>query len=225
MDLGRYWDLARQFALSLYREIVNLLSDGGAQPERRENPRRGAPDPRRKNDGDSVSPRRASAPRRKDADGVPGSENGGGKASGTRNSGTLTARFLRHMAVGGRPCRERDGAVEIRYASDIVTGGITLYLFFSPEDDPYVSVRCYDVGTAFSEDIPRILGLCNQMNLEQPWAKFTLDGENDVVVSAEEMVDRQSVGWELEELCSRLVVGIEDAYPLFHSRENPPRRP
>ena len=63
------------------------------------------------------------------------------------------------------------------------------------------------------------------MNLEQPWAKFTLDGENDVVVSAEEMVDRQSVGWELEELCSRLVVGIEDAYPLFHSRENPPRRP
>lgn len=131
---------------------------------------------------------------------------------------TYEAKFIRHMSLGGRGCREQDGAVAVHYASQIVGGGVTLYLFFAPDDEPYAGIRCYDMGTVPAEDTVHALRLCNRMNLEHPWVKFALDEDNDILVSAEAALEPRTAGAALEELCSRLVVSMEDAWPEFHRR-------
>ena len=54
---------------------------------------------------------------------------------------------------------------------------------------------------------------CNSLNGEYRWVKFYIDGDGDIAVSMDAVVDIDTVGAECIQLVNRMVNIYDDAYP------------
>lgn len=106
------------------------------------------------------------------------------------------------------------GAVRIGFSGDNMDS-IRQYLFFDEDGEPLLQTRCWDIAK-FKES-KRADGnmLCNDLNREYRWVRFTIDDDGDVNVVADCYMTADSAGPITFNIVNRMVNIIDDVYPRF----------
>lgn len=92
---------------------------------------------------------------------------------------------------------------------------ISIFFKFS-EDGTNVHFEGHEFLSIPDENEEAMYKICNQMNREYRWVKFTVDGEaKEVVVEGDAVIQLDSCAQECLELMIRTTQIIDDAYPKF----------
>lgn len=92
---------------------------------------------------------------------------------------------------------------------------IDIYFQFSDEvHDVHIEGRNFLSVPENKEDT--VIKICNKLNREYRWVKFSVDTENhNVIVELDAVIELGSCGEEAYELMLRMNNIVEDAYPTF----------
>ena len=133
-------------------------------------------------------------------------------AAGTSKYQQLVcARFdeegLHYTAVDGY-------SIRIGYYGDNLES-IDLFINFDEDEDPYVHIVSWSIGSATEQNRTAVINACNEMNDTYYWVKFYVDDDNDVTINVDAIVDDATCGAEIREFVGRAVAIIDDAYPII----------
>ena len=106
-------------------------------------------------------------------------------------------------------CRtDSDGDVII----DLPNKGLVAKCFFSGENGHYFSPYLVMERVPADKTVD-VLFVCNELNCQYKWATFYIDGDNDVIVHDDAILDVESAASEALELLIRIFNIIDDAKP------------
>ena len=127
---------------------------------------------------------------------------------------TYKNEFMRYMSREGLKYQEKGAhVVKVGYKMDNLT--VELFVHFDEDGDNYVSIHSYNIGSFSGNNQAKAIYICNEMNKRYKWVRFYMDDDSDVIADADAIVDMNSVGASLVELCMRMVTVIDEAYPVF----------
>ncbi|MBR0112404.1 MAG: YbjN domain-containing protein [Clostridia bacterium] len=91
---------------------------------------------------------------------------------------------------------------------------IPVIVIFDEDGSNHVAVRCFGISNAqFAGKEAAALALCNALNNQFRWVKFTLNDDAEISASIDGILDLDTCGEEIYHLIM-LIVGITDeAYP------------
>ncbi len=109
-----------------------------------------------------------------------------------------------------------DLAIRVSYTTDYMPDGIGIIVIFDEDGDPYVKFRNWELGNfPGTERRARAINVCNDLNNEYRWVKFSIDDDNDVAANIDAIIDENSCGAEVAELILRMVNICDEAYLEF----------
>lgn len=125
----------------------------------------------------------------------------------------MTAAFLDSKNVKYE-INEDDNSINTGFCTDN-KGGMPIHIHFD-EDGTTLCIHSYNYVSFPAGRINDMYKLCNRMNFEYRWVKFSVDeSDNTITLSDDAVVQDDSVGEEVWELISRLVGLGDDVYPAF----------
>ena len=104
--------------------------------------------------------------------------------------------------------------VTVAYRGDN-TNDIKITVIFDKDGEGLVALRCWSFGNVPANKRIDVLETCNSLNTDYRWVSFYIDGDNDVTVSLDAVVDIDTVGEECIQLVRRMVNIYDEAYPLL----------
>lgn len=106
------------------------------------------------------------------------------------------------------------GAIRITFGGDNMDS-IRQYLFFDEDGEPILQARSWEVAKFKESKRAAAIDLCNTLNREYRWVRFTLDDDGDINVVADCYMTKESAGPITYNIVSRMVNIIDDVYPRF----------
>ena len=93
--------------------------------------------------------------------------------------------------------------------------GIKFLIAFD-DSETSVAIRAFDIAKFPQDKMPEMFVLANMLNSKFRWIKFVVDPE-DCTISAEDdaVIQLDSCGAEIFELCLRMANIVDDAYPII----------
>lgn len=107
-----------------------------------------------------------------------------------------------------------DISVRISYSGDNADS-IDVIVSFDQGGDGIVNLGCWSFGRVQADKRAAMLEACNALNTKFRWVKFYIDGDSDLAVSSDAVVDIETVGEECIQLVRRMVNIYDDAYPVL----------
>ena len=87
-------------------------------------------------------------------------------------------------------------------------------LFEGSDEGSHVALRVV-LEACPPERIASLLMICNSLNAKYRWLKFYIDGDKDIMVEDDAILEPESAGDECFELISRTVSILEDVRPVI----------
>ena len=90
------------------------------------------------------------------------------------------------------------------------------FLIAFDDSETSVALRAFDIAKFPQDKMPEMFVLVNMLNSKFRWIKFVVDPE-DCTISAEDdaVIQLDSCGAEIFELCLRMAGIVDDAYPII----------
>ena len=86
-------------------------------------------------------------------------------------------------------------------------------IFFFDDNNQTVNIKVFSLCQVKVEKLMDMYVLLNQLNYEFRWVTFYLDEDNEVTLSGDAVVDVETAGAELKQLCGRFLDIIDQVYP------------
>lgn len=105
-------------------------------------------------------------------------------------------------------------SVSVSYRGDN-TDDIKINVIFDEDGDGLVALRCWSFGNVPSSKRSNVLEACNDLNTQYRWVKFYIDGDGDIAVGLDAVIDIATVGAECVQLVNRMVDIYDKGYPVL----------
>lgn len=116
---------------------------------------------------------------------------------------------LKYSIIG-----EKEDCIKLGFTMDSRDGLDVLIIM--DEDGESAKVRAYDLAKFPANKIDVMYKTCNELNKDYRWLKFFVDeSDNTITCDMDAIIQLDSCGMELYELCFRLVHIADEAYPRF----------
>lgn len=104
--------------------------------------------------------------------------------------------------------------VKVSYSGDNIRS-IPVYVFFDKKGDPLVQLACWEIVKFPEDKVEQAYKVCNDLNAEYRWVKFSIDSDRDIRCSIDAYIDADSVGVHCANMVRRMIHIIDDAYPTI----------
>ncbi len=127
---------------------------------------------------------------------------------------TLVKQYFGTQGVYYEPIDEL--MLRVPFSTDNMPNGIGVVVVFDEDAEPFVLLRNWELGSFPDTDQrAQAISLCNDLNNEYRWVKFSIDSDNDVTAQIDAMIDETSCGAEVEQLVQYMAVLCDLVYPRF----------
>lgn len=93
--------------------------------------------------------------------------------------------------------------------------GIKMLIVFD-DTEKSVAIRSFDIAKVPEDKIPEMMLVANLLNMKFRWIKFVVDPEEGSIRAEDDaVIQLDSCGAEVFELCLRMANIIDDAYPII----------
>ena len=114
---------------------------------------------------------------------------------------------------------EAEHVISVTYTGDNIAS-IKVNVFFD-DDKPMLALRCWNIANfknkaSFTDKVAEGIALCNELNNEYRWTKFSLTKSNDIVCSMDTYSpteDEEIFGAIGLNAVRRIVSIVDEAYP------------